>query len=160
MLQSTKDMKRRYLFTLEVAPVEVGKTYDDLPSHLTLMSRFFSELAPTQMSESVSPLFGQTDSLQLVFGETTQLGPKKLTVHLVEYTSGLKQLHKKLHDVLDSLNVEYEYPQFVGEGHKPHVTKREGVEFGAGDRRPVHAACLVEVVDEKRVIRARFMLGE
>lgn len=44
-------MKHRYLLILEIAPVEVGKTYDNLLSHLTLMSRFFSELPSAQLDE-------------------------------------------------------------------------------------------------------------
>lgn len=36
-----------YLFTLEVAPLEIGMTYNPLPSHLTLVSRFFSDKPPS-----------------------------------------------------------------------------------------------------------------
>jgi predicted kinase len=153
-------MKHRYLFILEVAPVEVGKTYEELPSHLTLMmSRFFSDLSPEQMSEVVKPLFSKTVPIVLTFGETTELGPKKLTVHMIEHNQELKQLHQKLRTLLDSINVEYEYPQFIGENHKPHVTKRPGIRFDAGEKKIVRAAYLVEIVDSRRVIRSKFGLS-
>lgn len=152
-------MKHRYLFILEVAPVEVGKTYNELPSHLTLMSRFFSELPPEKLDEAVRALFSQTEPIKLTFGETTELGPKKLTVHIIEHNQKLKQLHNKLRILLDSVDVEYEYPQFIGENHKPHVTKRADVQFSVGEKKTVQAACLVEVVDSKRVIRSRFELS-
>ena len=152
-------MKHRYLFILEVTPVDVGKTYDELPSHLTLMSRFFSDLSPGQMDVVVRPLFSQAVPTDLTFGETTELGPKKLTVHMVEHNEELKQLHHKLRILLDSVNVEYEYPQFIGEHHKPHVTRREGMQLDAADKRTVTKAYLIEIVDDKRVVRSEFELS-
>ena len=98
-------MKHRYLFTLQVAQVETGKTYDELPSHLTLMSRFFSELSPEQITKVVRPLFANTKPIELSFGTTAELGPKKLTVHLVTCSGELKQLHSELRSLLDSINV-------------------------------------------------------
>jgi hypothetical protein len=49
--------------------------------------------------------------------------------------------------------------QFVGTGHKPHVTAREGIIFNPDDRLVVGCACLVEVVDGDRIIRSKFELG-
>lgn len=152
-------MKHRYLFILEITPVEVGKTYEDLPSHLTLMSRFFSDLSPEQVNEVVRPLFSRTAPIELTFGETAELGPKQLAVHMVEHSNSLKQLHNKLRVLLNSVNVEYEYPKFIGENHKPHVTKRADVRFKAGEEKTVRAAYLVEIVDGKRVVRSKFELS-
>lgn len=152
-------MKHRYLFILEVASVEVGETYDELPSHLTLMSRFFSDLSPEQLDETVRPLFSQTVPMDLIFGETTELGPKRLTVHMIEHNQELKQLHNELHILLNAINVEYEYPQFIGENHKPHVTKRAGVQFSVGEKKTVRAVYLIEIVDSKRVVRSKFELS-
>lgn len=153
-------MKYRYLFTLEVAPLEVGKTYDELPSHLTLMSRFLSELSVDKLAEVVRPLFSQTGAVELVFGEVAELGPKKLMVHIVVRTDELKKLHVKLCSLLNAAKVEYEYPQFIGDNHKPHVTLREEAQFVKGDKLVVQAVYLIEIVDKKRVVRAKFDLGE
>lgn len=70
-------MKHLYLFTLEITALEIGKAYDELPSHLTLMSRFLSELPAEELASRVRPLFAQTAPAHLVFGETMKLGPKK-----------------------------------------------------------------------------------
>lgn len=91
----------RYLFILEITHLEVGKVYVELPSHLTLMSRFFSDLSPDQLKDLVRPLFERTAPIQLVFDETEQLGPKKLTVHMVDYSDELRALHNGLHLLLD-----------------------------------------------------------
>jgi hypothetical protein len=152
-------MKHRYLFTLEVTPLELGKTYAELPSHLTLMSRFFSELSPDQLGESARSLFEQAKPINLIFNETAELGPKRLTVHLVENSAELKAVHDQLLMLLRSLDVELEYPQFVGDKHKPHITARKGTGFDKSDTLTVNHAYLIEVVDSKRVVRSRFELS-
>lgn len=148
-------MKHQYLFTLEITPLEVGRAYKELPSHLTLMSRFLSDLSYKELALSVQPLFAKTKTHDLVFGETTELGPKKLTVHMVR-SAEEDSLHIQLKNFLDSIDVTYQYPQFVGQNHKAHVTKREGVYFAEGDVRKSSAAYLIEIVDSNRLVRAKF----
>lgn len=157
--EATPNETHRYLFTLEVAPVELDKSYDELPTHLTLMSRFFSRLSPVELSLEVRSLFETSQLIVLVFDGTEELGPKKLMVHMVKNTDELKKLHKQLLLILDSLNVDYEYPEFIGDGHKPHVSSREGTWIDAGSRLIAMTACLIEVVNRKRVICSKFELS-
>lgn len=152
-------MKRLYLFTLEVAPVDVGRTYDELPSHLTLMSRFLSELNPEELGRRMVPIFARTQPISLVFGVTTELGPKKLVAHMVDHSSELQKLHADVLKQLMVLRAELQYPQFVGEGHRPHVTRREGVNLSEGTVLTLNTVCLIEVVDGRRTIRAKYRLA-
>jgi hypothetical protein len=151
-------MKHLYLFVLEIAPLEVGRTYDELPSHLTLMSRFLSELEPEKLTEGVTLLFDQTAPILLTFGETSELGPKKVTVHHV-HAADEALLHNNLHGLLDSLGVEYQYPEFIGTNHKAHVTQRPNIAFEPNAQLLTSAAYLIEVVNKRRVIRAKLVLG-
>lgn len=151
-------MKHLYLFTLEIVPLEVGRTYAELPSYLTLMSRFLSELSPGELAENVRPLFMQTAPVHLVFGETMQLGPKKVTAHMVS-SPDERRLHDNLRELLDEIKVEYQYPEFIGENHRPHVTAREGLRLDAGIERTALTAYLIEVIDKKRVVRDKFTLS-
>lgn len=151
-------MKHLYLFTLEIAPLEVGKTYDELPSHLTLMSRFLSDLSPEELTDEVRSLFMQTAPVHLVFGETVRLGPKKVAAHMVT-SSDERQLHNDLRELLDAIVVEYHYPEFIGENHKPHVTARDSVQFAPGSKHIAPAVYLIEVIDTKRVVRTKLPLA-
>lgn len=153
-------MQHRYLFILEVAPIKVSETYVELPSHLTLMSRFFSKLSPTQLDAHIRPIFEQQRPIRVLFEGMVELGPKRLPVHLVKHTHELRALHNKLHGALDAINVAYEYPQFIGENHKPHVTQRVGISFHAGDTKTMHAAYLIEVVDGTRVVRSSYAMSD
>lgn len=151
-------MKHLYLFTLEITALKIGKVYNELPSHLTLMSRFLSELPAEELANKVRPLFAQTTPVHLVFGETVELGPKKVTAHMVDSPEE-NQLHNDLYNILDNLKVEYQYPEFIGDNHKPHVTARDGMQLMSGTKRSVSTAYLIEIVDAKRVIRAKLGLG-
>jgi len=122
------------------------------------MSRFLSNLPPAELTTKVRPLFVGTSPVHLVFGETKILGPKKVTAHMVASTDE-RQLHNNLRKLLDGVKVEYQYPEFIGDNHKPHITARAGVQLIPGSKRIVSAAYLIEVVDEKRVVRAKFTLS-
>jgi hypothetical protein len=152
-------MKHRYLITLEIVSLEVNKTYGELPSHLTLMSRFLSNLEPTMLANIMEPLFMMSKPVQLTLTKTSKLGPKELTVHLIEYSSELSHLHYELYTLLNSIHVKYEYPQFVGGNHKPHVTKRREQEFKAGDGILAKNCYLIEIINQQRVIQSKFKLS-
>ena len=160
--QSMRTRPHLYLFTLEVAPMTVGAMYSPLPSHLTLISRFWSSLPPEELSEIVKPVFHQTRPIKLIFGKAATLGPKQVAVHLVENTDELKSLHSQLCSLLNANGVKYTAPQFAGDGHKPHVSKREGDQFNVGQKQMSNAAYLIEVEikgdDHLRLIRTKFDL--
>lgn len=147
-----------YLFTLEIVPLEVGRIYDDLPSHLTLMSRFLSGSSPEELAAKVRLLFTKTAPIHLVFGETTVLGPKKVTAHMVD-SPDERRLHNDLHKLLNNIRVEYQYPEFIDDNHKPHVTAKEGVQLPSDSEYVAPAVYLIEVVDKKRIVRAKFNLN-
>lgn len=152
-------MRHLYLFTLEIMPLEVGKAYADLPSHLTLMSRFLSDLAPERISFIAESLFTDTKPINLSFGNTIELGPKKVTAHMVD-SRDERTLHRRLQEVLEKADVVFQYPQFIGTNHKAHVTRRDGVDFPPKTQFLAAAVYLIEVVDGQRIIRARFSLDK
>ncbi len=152
-----------YLFTLEVDPLTVCNTYNPLPMHLTLVSRFWSELPPDAIASATLAVFEHTKPIQLVFGEEATIGPKKTPVNLVQDTEAMKNLHLQLVELLNSLGVSYTLPQFVGEGHLPHVSKRADSRFVVGSRIAVDTAYLIEVdirgKDHSRYVRMKFDLA-
>ncbi|HSW65661.1 MAG TPA: hypothetical protein VLI54_00795 [Bacillota bacterium] len=152
-------MNRLYLLTLEIEPVEIGKVYNELPSHLTLMSRFLSDLGPKELSSVVDLLFMDTKPINLFFGNTIELGPKKVKAHMVD-SPGEQSLHVRLNAVLEGVGVIFQYPHFIGANHRAHVTQRDGVEFPPKTHVLSSVAYLIEVIDGRRIIRSRFSLGK
>lgn len=154
--------KHLYLFTLEVVPLSVGTVYNPLPSHLTLVCRYWSTLSPQAIAESVAPIFQQTQALELIFSEAAKIGPKHTDVHLVEHDEDIRQLHERLCSSLDAVGVEYTLPQFIRNGFKPHVSQREGDGFLPGHIQMIDAAYLIEVEirgdQHLRFVRSKFDL--
>jgi len=150
-------MSHLYLLTLEIEPLEIGRVYDELPSHLTLMSRFLSGLDPKELSDIIRPVIEPAGNIALTFGPTIEFGPKKVTAHMVE-NSDEKLLHKRLQGALEEADVIFQYPQFIGSNHKAHVTQRDGKDFPPGSQLTSSAVYLIEVVDGQRIVRSRFNL--
>ncbi len=151
-----------YLFTIEIDPLTVGAIYETLPSHCTLMFRFWSSLDADTLADKVKPLFERTSPFHITFGEKTLLGPNHVAAMLLEQSPELKDLQMRLYRQLAELGVEYTEPAYVGEGYKPHVSEREGITFTPGQRQAIRVAYLIEVGTtehvRKRIIRAKFEL--
>ena len=156
---ATRTDKHLYLFTLEVGPLKVGTTYDELPLHCTLMHRFHSVLSIEELSDHVKPIFDKTSPLVLTAYEHSILGPKQVSVSLIRLTKELDDLNMRLFDCLSELKVEYTASQWVGKGHVFHVTDRENEVLEVGESRTVKVAYLIEVIGHKRAVRKRFELG-
>jgi hypothetical protein len=110
------------------------------------------------LADLVRPLFESGNYVELTFGPTIELGPKKVIAHMVS-SAGEQKLHDDIRVVLEKLKVVFQYPEFIGANHKAHVTKREDVDFPPNSRLISSAAYLIEVVDGKRVIRSKFAIG-
>lgn len=153
---------RLYLCTLEAVSLDVGEVYNPLPPHLTLMSRFWSNLPPEVLADTIRPIFEQTAPIDLIYGESMLLGPKHTPVYMIAHTDELRQLHEWLRGVLDKTGAVYTLPQFIGSGHKPHVSRRDG--FTPGKRHVARAAYLIEVIiqndQHQRFVRAKFDLAD
>lgn len=66
-----------------------------------------------------------------------------------------------MHDLLNLLDtaaVEYQYPEFIGDKQKPHVTQRNNIQFTHSSKHIAYVVYLVEFVDKARIGRARFKL--
>jgi len=154
---------RLYLFTLEVTPLEVGKTYNPLPSHLTLISRFYSHGSPNGIADKVSGLFSETKSIDLAFERMATIGPKHTVVHLIQPSEALRKLHNQLAEILDRIGVDYTQPEYIRAGWKPHISKRAGDDFAPGFTYPTKASYLIEVHKEGekhlRTVQERFNLS-
>ncbi len=156
--------KHCYLFALEVKPMNIGDIYQELPSHCTLMHRFWSELSPELLVSKVNDFFKQIHPVVLKPHEHLLLGPKRVPVAELELTNELKELHMRLCEFLNDLGVGYTAPEWVGEGYRAHVTERENTRMEVGSQHISKAVYLVEVEvpghDHTRFVRQKFKLRE
>lgn len=155
--------RRCYLFAFEVASLEIGQLYDELPLHCTLMHRFWSVLSPEELASKVRDIFDATPPVVLEAERRELLGPKQVAVSLIKPTPALDTLNMRLFDRLNSLGVEYTEPLFVGKHHIFHVTERERSRLEISNRHISGAVYLIEVKipghDHARLIRHKFKLS-
>ena len=152
-----------YLFALEIAPMEVGHIYDELPLHCTLMHRFWSKLSPDEFAAKVRPFFEQTPAVLLKAYEHLLLGPKQMAVSEIELTEELSGLHMQLYKILNDLKVDYTAPEWVGEGYRAHASDRKDARLEVGKQHLSPAVYLIEVEvpehEKQRIIRTKFDLS-
>lgn len=151
-----------YLLALEVAPMQVDTVYDELPMHCTLIHRFWSELTPDQLAETVQLFFARRQPVTLVAEKRLLLGPKQVPVTELALTDELRYLHMQLYDFLHELQVEYTAPEWVGAGYRAHVSERPNARLEVGSTQQSSAVYLIEVKvpghDHQRFVHARFEL--
>ena len=118
-----------YLYALEVHDMNVGKRYDMLPVHCTLVHWFELESAREQeMQQRVQLIASEIGTIALTaqsqetFSGMTKNGPIPVTVDTVVYTPELRALHGGVCDILDDLGATYSNPPYVRETYVPHVT--------------------------------------
>ena len=152
-----------YLLTLEVDRLIVGDEYHTLPCHLTLVSRFKSELDFDELALAIKPIFEHSAPIQFSFTKEAIIGPKNTTVHLIEKSLELSNLHLQLVEILRKLNVTYTMPEYIDEGYLPHVSKRQDTNTEIGYKQLSNYAFLIKVEKtgnkDIRKIRAKFKLG-
>lgn len=151
-----------YLFSLEVAPLRVGETYEVLPLHCTLMPRFLSDMDVAELSALVRPLFQRTPPLQLLGGEIIAFGPQAKLVNKLRPSAKLQQLHMALYELLQTTDARYTETAWVGKGYIPHISNQADAAISPGANQIVAAIYLIEVEypthGTRKFIRQRFEL--
>lgn len=104
----------------------IGRAYDQLPMHCTIMHRFHSALSAPALVAALQPVIAAAQPVDLLPLNHQAFGPKKQLVTMVEQTSALVVFHRQLHDKLNTLGVQYTESDWVGDGYVPHVTDKQG----------------------------------
>lgn len=151
--------ERCYLFALEIEQLEVGKNYDTLPAHCTLVHRFYSLLGPEELMERAQGIFDKYQGVTFTIGDLVELGPKKTKAFTIANKEQLIALHNELYNLLNELKTVYTEKEWVGDGYIPHISVREGTPLTPGQPYTAKVFCIIEVkipdLPHKRVVRAK-----
>lgn len=155
--------KKTYLLALEVEPMEVGRSYAQLPMHCTVMHRFLTELSAEALIAELAPIFDSADPLALRLSDHVAFGPRKQLVTLIESSPELVTLHNRLFDRLNSLSVRYTELDWVDAGYVPHVTDKNGKRISPKLASNINAAYLISIEHplkgDKRSINYKFVIS-
>lgn len=143
---------KAYLIALEITPVEIGKTYDGLPLHCTLVHWFRTSkikyiIADVQKLLESQPLAQLVVEDQDQFTGMTSTGPIPVKVNKVRKTPAIKKLHDAVVDILNDYDTEFLMPQYLHERYEPHITHQEDDSVKQGDNLRVRALFFAEADD-------------
>ncbi len=139
------DKRKLFLITLEIDVLEVGKNYNPLPSHLTLVPRFWANESPEEIAELVIPIFKKSDSMPLTVGKSELIGPKNTEVYLVSKSAELSDLHSDLVNELAAIDAEFSHPEFMYNNWTPHISVRHEKKFEDDTALDCNKGYLIEV---------------
>ncbi len=140
---------RRYLFVIEVDPVDEDRTYTRLPIHCTLMHWFLSPMSPEKLVEKCADAFKNALPIELVSQASEMFGREhNIPVHSIILSEALRKLHMQLFDALNTTTIGYTEPGYVGRGYRPHVTVRGDHSLPIGSQKKAERVYLAEAIDE------------
>lgn len=148
-----KPKKNIYLITLEVSPIAIGRFYDQLPAHLTLIPRFTTKVETEDILNKVSLVSAKTKNITIVVTKKEILGPKQTKVWLVNANKYLAELHKDLKTKIDEIEANFLYPEFMKNNWIPHISVRENINFEENQQLESNKIYLIEISKEDNVTK-------
>ncbi len=143
---------KSYLVALEITSVEIGKTYNGLPLHCTLVNWFQTNKIEYLITDIQKLLESQPPVLLKVGNEDqftgmTSSGPIPVRVNKVQKTRAIKKLHDEIVAMLKAYDVDFVAPQYLNEGYVPHITHQEDGRAQQGDAIGVDSLFVAEADD-------------
>jgi hypothetical protein len=141
----------RLVIILPLQAMSTGdaSTLQDWPLHLTVAPTFVIDGGLPAVLAAVTPLLLSQPPLAVVAGQEYGFGRSgRFPVTLIEPTIELNRLHAQLVGALLAAGAEFDHPEFVGAGYRPHVTIKGDPGVRTGDRMTLRQAAIVDMAPE------------
>lgn len=132
----------RFVVVLPITPLAVGERFltRDWPLHVTIVPVFTAGAGLEQITDALrGSRLSVTGAGEERFGRGNSI-----RVTVIEPSADILSLHRTLLDALAPLNPTFDDPNFVGDGYRPHVTRRA---FGGVDEGELLELTQLAVVD-------------
>ena len=136
------------MIVLPLRPLMVGDafTLQDWPLHVTLAPTFVIGGGLPAVLTAVTAVLSNQPTLDFVAGEEDGFGGSgRFPVTLVEPTIELSRLHARLVAALLTADAEFDHPQFVGGGYRPHITIKGGRTVRASEHLTLRQTAVVDM---------------
>lgn len=138
----------RLVVVLPLRPLQVGDgfTLASWPLHLTVAPTFIVEGDLEAVVAIITPVIAGGPPLALRVGADEGFGrAQRIPVSLIESTTELTALHRRLIDVLSAGGAVFDDPDFIGCGYRPHVTMTKLDRVQPGDLLRLDQATIVDM---------------
>jgi hypothetical protein len=137
-----------YVAVLPLEPLELGDGFSmsAWPLHVTIVSNFSSELAPDAIGGILMPA---PSAMDVVVGDEAMFGAREnVRVALLEPSRELDAAHRALVARLRGTSVEFDNPEYIDDGYRPHITATKRARAVRGDRIRLSQLALVDMTPD------------
>jgi 2'-5' RNA ligase len=120
-------MSQKYVIVhfIDMPKVPSEFPYTEWPLHVTLLANFTISQPLEKLIKKLELYAQETEPFEIVSNGEDLFGPNQnVAVSLIQPSVSIQKIHTDLTAITKSLGAEYDEPQFMSEGFKPHATKQ------------------------------------
>lgn len=140
----------QFILTLEIDNEVWNSEHEELPLHCTLMHWFLIDAPADALVKDICSVIQRNKPVPLESCKRELFGLNcDVPVHTVRPTTDLMTFHHNVYRQLQALNATFPYPQWVGEGYRPHVSDVGSRTFAPGSRHISENVILYQLVNDR-----------
>jgi 2'-5' RNA ligase len=139
---------QKYTIVQLLEPVAEGTIYKpaDWPLHTTLADIFAIDWDEETLLQNCAQEFKKLTTISTTASSDEWFGKdKNIQVTLLEKNTAITELHFALVTFLEKGNVQFNTPEFVRDGFKPHVTMQKDNHLNKGDKVVINALTIIDM---------------
>ena len=155
-------MSQKYVIVHFIKPVEPKYSFSHKkwPLHITLVPNFVISDSIEELTNNLDEVSHSIKPFGIQRGDDENFGPNgEVLVSLIKSEADILSLHSKLLAITKSY--EFDTPQYIGEGYRPHATKQTDNQLIYGESYLVNSITLVDMypnndIERREVVKTFF----
>jgi hypothetical protein len=147
-------MSQKYVIAHFIKPVVPKYNFSckEWPLHVTLLPNFVISDSIEILINNLEKISHSISPFSIQVADDENFGPNgEVLVSLIKPEAGILSLHSKLLDITKSY--EFDTPQYIGEGYKPHATKQINSQLISGEKFHIDNMTLVDMFPDNDIQR-------
>jgi 2'-5' RNA ligase len=147
-------MSQKYVIAHFIKPVEPKYNFSckEWPLHVTLLPNFVVSNSLDELTKNLNDISYSIRPFSIQVGDDENFGPNgEVLVSLIKPDANILSLHSKLITITKSY--EFDTPQYIGKGYRPHATKQLNNELVNDKNYLVESMTLVDMFPNNDIER-------
>jgi 2'-5' RNA ligase len=147
-------MSQKYVIAHFIKPVEPKYNFSskEWPLHVTLLPNFVVSNSLDELIYNLNEISHTIRPFSIQVGNDENFGPNdEVLVSLIKLEADILSLHSKL--LAFTKSYEFDTPQYIGKGYRPHATKQLNNELVNGKNYLVESMTLVDMYPNNDIER-------
>ncbi len=147
-------MSQKYVVAYFIVSVESRYNFSckEWPLHVTLLPNFTVSDSIDELIKNLDQVATSITSFNIQVDEDANFGPNgEVLVSLIKPGADILSLHSKLLAITKSY--QFDVPQYIGQGYRPHATKQINNQLRSGENYHVDSMTLVDMYPNNDIER-------